>query len=335
MEDQVKKMTLALLGYAAQRDIPVEQLCLLSGVSISELHNDQPLSSRQISNIWMNVIHQSNDELFGLHFGESLQLAALGVVGDVIKSSATVGNALQLCISLTHRITSRFKVEVIHGEHTFTLRFNPLQENWENNPVMLQTLNLLMVFVIHELNGFLLRKIVPVAVNFSFASVKIDEYHRVMRCMPVFGSTENSLTFDHNYWDEPIITADYKLQQLLLASINPQLLPFSLTKQSLGKRIENYMLSNSYLTMVSLDDIASNFNISTRTLQRKLKVEGINFQQLAEEVRKTLAINYLKKGAHPVKEVSHMLGYNELSAFNRAFKRWTGVSPGLYQKNFN
>ena len=93
------------------------------------------------------------------------------------------------------------------------------------------------------------------------------------------------------------------------------------------------MLENSYLGLLSLEDIASNFNISARTLQRKLKEEGFSFQQLADEARKSLAINYLKAGSYPVKEVSYMLGYNELSAFTRSFKRWTGITPALYQKN--
>ena len=95
------------------------------------------------------------------------------------------------------------------------------------------------------------------------------------------------------------------------------------------------MLANSYLGIVSLEDIAANFNISARTLQRKLKEEGINFQQVADEVRKSLAINYLKAGSYPVKEISYMLGYNELSAFTRTFKRWTGITPAIYQKNYN
>jgi AraC-like DNA-binding protein len=75
--------------------------------------------------------------------------------------------------------------------------------------------------------------------------------------------------------------------------------------------------------------------VSARTLQRKLKEEGINFQQLADDVRKTLAINYLKSGTYQVKEISYLLGYNELSAFTRTFKRWTGITPGVYQKSNN
>lgn len=101
---------------------------------------------------------------------------------------------------------------------------------------------------------------------------------------------------------------------------------------ALNKRIYNYLMSNSYLGMVSLDDIASNFNLSTRTIQRKLKDEQVSFQQITDEVRKSLAINYLKAGDVPIKQISYMLGYNELSAFTRTFKRWMGTTPGAYAR---
>lgn len=86
-------------------------------------------------------------------------------------------------------------------------------------------------------------------------------------------------------------------------------------------------MANAYLGILSLDDVAANFNVSTRSLQRKLKEENVTFQELADAVRKALAVEYVKKGDHPIKEISHMLGYNELSAFSRAFKRWTGKTP--------
>jgi len=60
--------------------------------------------------------------------------------------------------------------------------------------------------------------------------------------------------------------------------------------------------------------------------------EGVSFQQLADSVRRSIAMHYLQSGNFPLKEVSHILGYNELSAFTRAFKRWTGKTPGDFQK---
>lgn len=332
MEDQLKKMAASLLGYAAQRDISVEVLCRLAGLDIDELRdNNKPLDPQKVGTIWQNAIHLSKDNHFGLHFGESLQLSALGIVGEIIKSSDTVGKALTIAASLTHLITTAFRLDVAQNDQTFTVKFIPPEADWKDSITSVQTLDLLMVFVIHELDGLLFKKIKPIAVAYARDITNMDDYERVMRCKPVANADENEIIFDKAYWDQPIISANYELQNFLLQKLPP--LKGSLKeKQSLYNRIYNYMLANSYLGIVSLDDIASNFNLSTRTLQRKLKDEGINFQQVADEVRKLLAINYLKAGEYPVKQVSYMLGYNELSAFTRTFKRWTGVTPGSYLK---
>jgi AraC-like DNA-binding protein len=73
-----------------------------------------------------------------------------------------------------------------------------------------------------------------------------------------------------------------------------------------------------------LEQLAANFNTSSRSLQRRLRAEDTSYQQLARDCRMSLAIYYLEAGRHQVKEISQMLGYNEISAFSRAFKRWTG-----------
>ena len=336
MENQLKKLVLGLIAYAVQRDIPADTLCRLSNITMNDLQDERcPLSEKQLSDLWFNVIHLSKDQLFGLHFGESLQLSALGIVGEIIKTSETVGEALTVAASLAHLITTDFRLEVQQQQEDFMVRFVPLLAGWENSVSAVQTLNLLMVFVIHELDGLLFKKIRPLAVSYTATVTDLDEFERVMRCRPVTGAVENAIAFDLSYWNEQIITANYELQHILLQKIAPARELPVLEKQTLHSRITNYLLANSYLGIVSLEDIASNFNVSARTLQRKLKEEGINFQQLADDVRKTLAINYLKEGTYPVKEISYLLGYNELSAFTRTFKRWTGITPGNYQKNYN
>lgn len=322
---------MGLLAYAAQRDLSVESLCHLSNVTMEELQSShQPLSPKQVNDLWLNALHLSKDKLFGLHFGESLQLSALGVVGDIIKSSETVGKALLIAASLTHLITSDFILEVKQEEETFSVIFIPAMPEGQSSPAAIQMLDLLMVFVIHELDGLILKKIKPLSVSYARQIDDVVEYERVMRCRPVV-NRDTCITFEKKYWNEPIITANYEMQSILLQKV--AMLKNPAEKKALKNRIYNYLLENSYLGLVSLEDIASNFNISTRTLQRKLKEEGINFQQLADEARMVLAINYLKAGSYPVKEISYMLGYNELSAFTRTFKRWTGITPALYQKN--
>ncbi|AEF40671.1 Transcriptional regulator, AraC family [Hoyosella subflava DQS3-9A1] len=80
-----------------------------------------------------------------------------------------------------------------------------------------------------------------------------------------------------------------------------------------------------------MDEIASQLHMEERTLRRKLTMEGVSFRDLVDEVRSTLAIEMLGNGQLTVAEVAVRLGYNDGAAFSRAFKRWTGSSPGRHR----
>ena len=220
-----------------------------------------------------------------------------------------------------------------HDDSYFTIEFLPVnQENCEQ-AVTVQTLDLLMVFVIHELDGLLFKKLRPISVSYASPIDETEEYERIMRCVLQTGAPRNCIVFDIAYWDERIVTSNYEHQKelLKLAGHNQEA---GFPNKSIRERVSSYMLSNSYIKMVNLEDVASNFNTTPRTLQRKLKEESVSFQLLADEARKTLALTYLKDGSFQGKEISFMLGYNELSAFTRTFKRWTGLTPAAYRKKF-
>lgn len=70
------------------------------------------IDDEQFNNLWLVASKLCHDELFGLHFGESLQLAALGLVGEIIKTSETVGQAISVSASLTPLITDAITMEV-------------------------------------------------------------------------------------------------------------------------------------------------------------------------------------------------------------------------------
>ncbi|MCE7065275.1 AraC family transcriptional regulator [Dyadobacter sp. CY326] len=334
MENHHKKLMFSLVAHAAQRDIPAGLLLRSSNITFEEMHDlSAPLSTKQISDIWLNAIRLTKDNLFGLHFGESLQLAALGVVGEIIKTSETVGDALISAARLTHLISETIRLEVIKMDQYFSVLFIPIDKNWRQDVVTVQMLDLLLVLVIHELDGLMLQKLSPTWASHAGALTKPTEYERVLRCRPETSADSTELRFDNTFWNERIITSNYQHQKLLLEQAGITLSIDS--KQSrLADRISNYLTCNSYMGMIMLEDIASNFAISPRTLQRRLRQEGISFQQLTDEVRKTQALAYLQEGSYLAKEISYLLGYNELSAFTRTFKRWTGQTPAAYRQNF-
>ena len=76
-----------------------------------------------------------------------------------------------------------------------------------------------------------------------------------------------------------------------------------------------------------VDRVAGDLGLSRQTLYRRLRDEGVTFEELLDELRHRLALRYLREERMSVKAASYRLGFSEPAAFSRAFKRWTGNSP--------
>jgi transcriptional regulator, araC family len=81
-----------------------------------------------------------------------------------------------------------------------------------------------------------------------------------------------------------------------------------------------------------LENIAEEFGISGRTLQRNLSAENTSFNQLVKDVQKIMTFNYLESNELSIEEIVYLVGYTEISSFYRAFKKWTGKTVSQYQK---
>ena len=82
----------------------------------------------------------------------------------------------------------------------------------------------------------------------------------------------------------------------------------------------------------TLEQAAELFSMHPRTLNRRLADKGCTFRGLAEEVRYDLARQFLENTGMPISQIAAALGYAETSAFTRAFRRWSGFSPTVWQE---
>ena len=84
---------------------------------------------------------------------------------------------------------------------------------------------------------------------------------------------------------------------------------------------------------MSLEDVAETLAISPQTLRRRLlEEEQCGFQEIKDRVRRDIATHMLKKSRLPLEEIALSLGFSELSTFHRAFRRWTGLTPGEFRE---
>lgn len=335
MKSQSKELTLGLLAYVAQRDISPVDICNLAGIDMEAILNNKwdEATTKNLDSLWIHASQVSKDPLFGLHFGESLQLSALGAVGEIIQSSSTVGEGLQIAVSLVYMVTDKFTIELSTSKNHFHIYLIPKEGAAKLSFVDEQIADLLMAFTIHELDGFLFRKIEPLEICFPKLPSNRSEYERIFRCDKIKKGKTYAIKLKSDILDAPLLTANHQLQSFFLKKMQSESADLLAPSVPFNKKVFNFLISNAYLRISSIEETASNFNISLRTFQRRLNEEGFTFQQIADSVRKLLAIEYIQANKYPIKEISYILGYNEISAFSRAFKRWTGKAPAYYNAN--
>lgn len=321
----------ALFIFCGERNLNIHQIASLSGVAVSKLNSKSrfDISNQQLENIWKNIVQLSGDDLFGLHFGTAMQIAALNVVGQIIQTSSAVKDALQHAGSLIHLFTDLYSMEIEERAKTFMVSFIK-NKGYDGFPAsQKQVGDFLVAFTLYEMKGLLLEDPQPVRIGLpAYRKDYQAEYETILKCR-VVRSGNYEMEFKKDFLQTPVITANYEIQTLLLNQIN-QLQNQKELNGAFSKRIFNFLITNSYLYSLSIEAVAANFNVSVRTLQRKLKEEGISYLQIVEEVRKLLAVRYIKSETS-IKQVAVALGYSEPSAFVRAFKKWTGKTPSAYR----
>lgn len=138
--------------------------------------------------------------------------------------------------------------------------------------------------------------------------------------------------FDAGLLNRPMATADAMIERLMrhygdlrLAALPDQRNEF----EQLRREIARALVKGDS----GIERLADATGASVRTLQRRLKDAGVTYNDLQNDVRKTLALNLLENETLALSEIAFSLGYSEVSAFNHAFRRWIGQSPGDYRRN--
>jgi AraC-like DNA-binding protein len=159
---------------------------------------------------------------------------------------------------------------------------------------------------------------------------QLTEYERLFQTELHFAQPINRLAFDARCLDWSVLSSNAALLPLFESYADTMLAALTPTQdyqQKVSQAIAQHLIGE----LPTIQAIAYELAISVRHLQRELKAEGTSFQKLLDETRKKLALQHLKNPTTPIHDIAFLLGFSEPSAFNRAFKRWTGKTPGSYR----
>jgi AraC-like DNA-binding protein len=155
------------------------------------------------------------------------------------------------------------------------------------------------------------------------------EYDLLFSCPLAFSAPKSSLLFHSRYFEMPLLQDERTLKQYLERS-PADLLSRPDDGHSLSSQLRR-LLSRDSSRWPDLDAVAAQLHISSQTLRRHLHEEGTSFQELKDQLRRDIAIYHLSRNDLPLQQIAEALGFSEPSAFHRAFKKWTGLTPGAYR----
>lgn len=180
------------------------------------------------------------------------------------------------------------------------------------------------------------RLAVPRRVSFSYPPpAHAGEYPFLFPCEHVFQPRgANAVEFDQSWFRQAVLKHPREIRDFIERTPE-DLLAAVLTNDSYSNRVYVAINAAEEDRLQQFNDIANELAMSEQTLRRKLRSEGSSFQNLKDTLRRDTALFHLRRDRHTITEISERLGFSTPSAFSRAFKKWTGLSPSAFRNRLN
>jgi AraC-like DNA-binding protein len=156
---------------------------------------------------------------------------------------------------------------------------------------------------------------------------RIAGFRKFFDCPLSFGHEVNQLIMPIEVADDPIPQSNRQLAKLHDEIMDQYLVEIG--RDDIVGRVRTEIMRQLPAGHVTMNRVSARLHHSSRTVRRRLKKENVTFRQLLTQVRKELVQQYMSDRSLLLSEISFMLGFSQLSAFSRAYKRWFGVSPRL------
>ena len=321
--------TLAMVLTAESRGVRTADLLTAAGLSRAQIEDpDARLPAPAVVSLWSALRERTGDPALQLAAPLSLPSGAYRVVEYLLGASATVGDAVQ-------RFARYFRLI----SDIIVLSVEPVGDYWSLTLSLRDGAAVPPMYVDYVFAAFVGRVRLGIRRSLQVARVELRPpaprdpapYAACFLAPVVFGASVDRLTFTRAEWFAPTDNPSPTLARILEehARVLEAQLPSLHTDflQDVQRAIISVLPEG-----VAARDAARALNCSVRTLQRRLDAAGETFRAVSERVRAQLARQYLADPAVSIAEVATLLGFSDATAFNRAFRRWSGDTPGRWRQ---
>ncbi len=284
---------------------------------------DNRLPLDQVYRLTQEAVSATRDDYLGLHQGERF-MGFSNILGYVMMNCRNLRQAMEKLTQYQKICDEGTATELDIQNNTARVRVSILDATLENDRHLSD----------YRLSGtyIYLQKLTGTSFKLTEAWLhhpappQTGEYKRIFKCPVAFNRSMNAIIFDRRYLDLPIPEPNRELLKKF-EQYAREVLDALTINDSYSNRTGRIIATMLQGETPSIEAVAGKMAMSVRNLQLKLQKEGTAYSRLLNNIRKDLAVSYLKDDAISITEIAYLLGYSEVSVFYRAFKQWVNKTP--------
>lgn len=276
------------------------------------------------------VLDQKLGPGFGVRIGQQMKIEDYGVLGLSWRTCSYAGEIFERSERYFKLLSNTFMWQI---EEEGPLSHVHLKRDAHRRGMELSTETSLSATVV-VLQAMTEKSILPTQVTFKHAPPEdLSSYTKAFQCPILFNQADYSITYKTIDLKTKTAKADVLINQFLLERIKEETEGLKIAGSKLVFDIEQLIKDALPSGIPNIHQIAEHIGMSKRTLARRLAEAGVSFRDLIKRTQEEVSKDLLKNSSRNIAEIAFETGFAEQSAFNRAFKRWTGTTPVAFRKN--
>jgi AraC-like DNA-binding protein len=321
-----------ITSFAVRRGVHEATLLESVGVTPSEIAPaDAQIELGRTFALWREATRLTGDACFGARAGSVLRPELLGTLGLVLLACSTTREAWHKTLRYERLIYSGFRSTTEENATSVTIRHDAEHPAM---PIERQPMEYVLSATLAMFRSSSGIQVEPCAVRFRHSAPDDpgvgDELKRIFGVPVEFGAEENAIVLPISILDAPLPAANPALLATLDRFLDSMLVA-SEGASAVRARLRTFLTGALRGVEPSMEAAAKALMMSERTLQRRLHDEGTTYRDALDEARRAMSFEYLRAQHMSIAEVAFLTGFSETSAFQRAFKRWTGQTPREYR----
>ena len=313
-----------------QRGMDVDAILQRAGIAPALL--DSPLSrvtQAQYAALMKVLRRVCRDELWGL-CSRPVKVGSFAQVCQALVHCHTLGDALRTAFRFYHLMLQDFVPRLQVRGNTARVVMVTLRER---DPLLAYA-ERSFCFLGYGVMSWLVSRRIPLSCVFYPPGTDMPygtEAERLFQAPVSHAQPRMGFEFGASWLSLPIVQNPQSLQEFM-AQVPKVLVVKYRHQASLSERIRRMLRRYLASEMPSLEQVSDTLAMTPQTLRRRLRDEGQGYQAIKDNLRRDAAIEYLSQPELTLADIAGRLGFSEASTFHRAFKGWTGLSPGAYRQ---